>query len=174
MQLTGLTTPEKIDPKVYLFCSGLSITTPLYVSVEPELWCRQSTCEMNVQKLIVQIGGTPVNGYKVWYLKNKYIEAERHVIHKSGDTFRDPTFNVDGETRILFVPDKSTDTSYDDRPMKIRKGFTQRARLFAQSKDQEEKFAVHLSNEESWDRMLTYERWLAGERMSNMWAEPVR
>jgi hypothetical protein len=57
--------------------------------------------------------------------------------------------------------------------MKVREGFTQRSRQFAALKDQEEKFAVHMSNEESWGRMLTYERWLAGERMANMWLEPV-
>jgi len=36
---------------------------------------------------------------------------------------------------------------------------------------QEERLAVQLSNEDSWDRMLTYERWLAGERMADMWLE---
>jgi hypothetical protein len=173
MQLEGLTTPDKIDQKVSSFCRRLSSRTPFFVNVQPELWCRQSTCEMNVQKLIEQIGGTSVIGYKVWYLKNKYIEAERHVIHEQSGTFRDPTFNSDGETTVLFVSDQNPDTAYDALPIKVREGFTQRARLFTQIKNQEEKFSVHLSNEESWERMLTYERWLAGERMANMWLGPV-
>jgi len=173
MQLKGLTTPETIDQKVASFCRRLSTQTPLYVNVEPEMWSRQSTCDMNVQKLIEQIGGSQVTGYKIWYLKNKYIEAERHVIHTLNDVFRDPTFNTDGETTVLFAPDKDAATAYDARPMKIREGFTQRSRLFAQVRDQEESFAVRPSNEESWDRMLTYEQWLAGERMANMWLQPV-
>lgn len=173
MQLEGLTTPEKIDQRVASFSRRLSSLAPFYVNVEPELWSRQSTCDMNVQKLIEQIGGSQVTGYKIWYLKNKYIEAERHVIHVLSGVFRDPTFNSDGETIILFVPDKDPATTYDARSMKVREGFTQRSRLFAQMKDQEEKFALRLSNQESWDRMLSYESWLAGERMANMWLQPV-
>lgn len=173
MQLDALTTPEKIDQKVASFCRHLSTSSPIYVEVKPELWSRQSTCDMNVQKLIEELGGSQVIGYKIWYIKAKYIEAERHVIHELDGVLRDPTFNTDGETIILFVPDKDSTTLYDARPMKVRKGFTQRSRLFAQAKDREEQFAVRLTNEESWEQMLTYERWLAGERMSNMWLQPV-
>lgn len=173
MNLEGLTTPEKMDQKVASFCRRLSARSPTYVKVEPELWCRQSTCEMNVQKLVEQIGGIKITGYKIWYLKNKYIEAERHVVHECDGSLRDPTFNTDGETVILFVPDQDPATLYDDRPMKIREGFTQRARQFVRMKNEEEKFAVRLSNEESWNRMLTYEDWLKGERMANMWLETI-
>lgn len=173
MQLDGLTTPEKIDQKVASFCRRLSSQASFFVNVEPELWSRQSTCEMNVQKLIEQIGGLQVIGYKIWYVKNKYIEAERHVIHLLNGAYRDPTFNTDGEMTVLFVPDKNPKTPYVARPMKVREGFTQRARQFVVVKDQQDKLAVQLSNEDSWDRMLTYERWLAGERMANMWLEPV-
>jgi hypothetical protein len=60
---------------------------------------------MNVDKLIEGRGGEKVLGYKIWYLPKSYIEAERHVVHKLGDVFRDPTFNADGEDRILFVAD---------------------------------------------------------------------
>lgn len=173
MQLAGLTTPEKIDQKVASFCRRLSDQNPFHVNVEPELWSRQSTCEMNVQKLIEKIGGSQIIGYKIWYLKSKYIEAERHVIHSLNGVYRDPTFNTDGETTVLFVPDKNPTIAYDARPMKVREGFTQRSRLFAAMKDQEETFAVRMTNEESWNRMLTYERWLAGERMANTWLAPV-
>ena len=173
MQLDGLTTPEKIDQKVASFCRRLSNESPFYVNVEPELWSRQSTCEMNVQKLIEQIGGSKAIGYKIWYIKNKYIEAERHVIHSQEGVYRDPTFNTDGEMTVLFVPDSNPATLYDARPMKVREGLTQRARQFAALANHQEKFAVQLSNEDSWNRMLTYERWLAGERMANMWVEPV-
>ena len=173
MQLEGLTTPERIDQKVVSFCRRISNQNPFHVKVEPELWSRQSTCEMNVQKLIEQTGGSKVIGYKIWYLNNKYIEAERHVIHFLDGVYRDPTFNTDGEMTIFFVPDKSPETTYNARPMKIREGFTQRARQFATIKDQEDKMAIRLSNEDSWNRMLTYERWLAGERMANMWFAPA-
>lgn len=172
MQLDGLTTPQKIDQKVAAFCRRLSNQTPRYLKVEPELWSRQSTCEMNVERLIEQVGGSKLNGYKIWYLKGKYIEAERHVVHDLDGVLRDVTFNSDGEAVVLFVTD-SPQVPYEARPMKVREGFTQRARLFCQLANTRDRQAVRMSNEQSWNRMLTYERWLAGERMPNMWAEVV-
>lgn len=173
MDLTHLTTPESVDWKVKAFCKRLSRLEPIYVDVQPELWSRQSTCEMNVAKLVREIGGAPRIGYKIWYLKNIYVEAERHVVLESGAGLRDPTFNADGEMKVLFVPDDDPSRGYEDRKMKIREGFTQQARSFAAMADLQEKMFTHrMSNEESWARMLTYERWLAGERMPNLWAEP--
>lgn len=172
MQLDGLTTPKKIDQKVAAFCRQLSNQAPVYLKVEPELWCRQSTCDMNVERLIEQVGGSKLNGYKIWYLKGKYIEAMRHVVHELDSVIRDLTFNTDGEAVILFVPD-SPQAPYESRPIKVREGFTQRARMFCQFANMQDRQAVRLSNEQSWKKMLTYERWLAGERMPNMWAEVV-
>lgn len=173
MQLDGasLTTPEAIDHKVASFCRRLSSAAPIFVEVAPESWCRQCCCEMNVEKLIEQQGGNKVVGYKIWYKKNKYIEAERHVIYESGGEYRDLTFNADGETGILFVPDSDASKNYESRPMKIREGFSQRARMLAKQLDERDKCAVHMSNKESWERMLTFEKWQAGERMPNMWLQ---
>lgn len=173
MQLDGtsLTTPEAIDQKVASFCRKLSNAAPVFVDVKPENWCRQSCCEMNVEKLIEQSGGKKVIGYKIWYKKNKYIEAERHVIYEYGDALRDLTFNTDGETKILFVPDSHMTKGYEDRPMKIREGYSQRARILARQMDERDKRTVRMSNDESWQTMLTYEDWLAGERMPNMWPQ---
>ena len=68
----SLTTPSKIDQKVSSFCRKLSSSTPVFIEVTPEIWCRQSCCEMNVEKLIEQLGGKKVHGYKIWYVKGKY------------------------------------------------------------------------------------------------------
>jgi hypothetical protein len=173
MQLDGssLTTPETIDQKVASFCRRLSSAAPIFIEVTPESWCRQSCCEMNVEKLIEQQGGEKVIGYKIWYKKNKYIEAERHVIYKNESEYRDLTFNTDGETRILFVPDSDTSKDYEGRPMKIREGFSQRSRMLAKQLDERDKHAVRMSNEESWEKMLTFEKWQAGDRMPNMWLQ---
>ena len=173
MQLDGLTTPEKIDTKVRDFCKSISKSTPIYVEVSPELWCRQSCCEMNVEKLIEEIGGEKVFGYKIWYLPKSYIEAERHVIHKLDDMYRDPTFNTDGESRILFVADNDQEVGYEGRAMKIRQGFTNQARRFVELANHGEASGKHqrLDNEKSWQKMISYEDWLAGKRHPNMWPE---
>ena len=168
----SLTTPSKIDQKVSSFCRKLSSATPVFIEVTPEIWCRQSCCEMNVEKLIEQLGGKKVHGYKIWYVKGKYIEAERHTVYEHEGILRDPTFNVDGEQKILFVRDYKDTKGYDDRPLKIREGFTQKARLLANQLNERDTGVITLSKEESWDVMPSYEDWLAGSRQPNMWAAP--
>lgn len=109
----NLTTPESIDQYVASFCRSLSTENPVFIDVKPELWCKQSNCEMNVDKYIDQNGGGKVIGYKIWYIKREYIEAERHVVYIKDGVYRDLTFNTDGETLILFVPD-SKKITYDE------------------------------------------------------------
>tara|TARA_B100000446_G_scaffold169466_1_gene175187 strand:+ start:27343 stop:27774 length:432 start_codon:yes stop_codon:yes gene_type:complete len=138
------------------------------VDVLSEPWCRQSCCEINVDKYIEEHGGDKIIGYKVWYLRNKFIEAERHVIYKSGDSYRDLTFNTDGEEIILFVPDSNPSQGYDDRPLKIRKGITQKARYLVKAMELQDASTVQMSNEESWNTMPTYEDWLKGKRVPNL------
>lgn len=167
-----LTTPSKIDRNVSSFCRKLSNATPVFIKVTPETWCRQSSCEMNVEKLIEQLGGKKIHGYKIWYVTGKYIEAERHAVHEYEGALIDPTFNADGEQEILFVRDSNDAMGYDDRPLKIREGFTQKARQLAKQLNERDTGVVTLSKEESWNVMPSYEDWLAGTRQSNMWADP--
>lgn len=169
----NLTTPENIDQNVASFCRSLSSETPVYIDVEPELWCKQSNCEMNVDKYIEQNGGEKVIGYKIWYIKRKYIEAERHVVYRKDGVYRDLTFNTDGEIKILFVPDNMKIT-YDEKPLKTRKGLTQKTRLLAKQLDLQEIGILQMSQEESWNKMPSYEEWLKGTRMPNLIPVPAK
>lgn len=162
-----LTTPESIDQHVASFCRSLSTEYPVYIDVKPELWCKQSNCEMNVDKYIEQNGGEKVIGYKIWYIKRKYIEAERHVVYRKDGEYRDLTFNTDGETLILFVPD-SKKIAYDEKPLKTRMGLTQKTRLLVKQVDFQETGIRQMSQEDSWNTMPSYEDWLKGARMSNL------
>jgi hypothetical protein len=171
--LSILTTPERTDRNVLRFCSGRSEEPPVFVEVRPEPWCRQSCCEMNVEKLIESIGGEKVVGYKIWYVKDKYIEAERHVIHKSGETLRDPTFNTDGEQNILFVPDHDQSCGYEGRALKVRQGFSLAGKRFASQANATDHLIQRMSDEESWNTMLSYEAWQTGSRMSNFIMGPA-
>lgn len=165
--LANLTTPEIIDQHVASFCRALSTETPIYIDVEPELWCKQSNCEMNVDKYIEQNDGEKIIGYKIWYVKRKYIEAERHVVYRKDGVYRDLTFNTDGETKILFVPDNKK-IIYDGKPLKIRSGLTQKTRLLAKQLDLQQIGILQMSQEESWNKMPSYEEWLKGIRMPNL------
>jgi len=165
-----LTTPEKIDRDVRSFCRKISTKELVFIDVSPEPWCRQGCCEMNVERFMEERGGNKVLGYKIWSVKRKYVEAERHAVLEIDGVLIDPTFNSDGEGRILFLPDDK-EKAFDDRRLKLRQGLTQKTRLWAESLKQQDAGVVRMSEEESWNRMLTYERWLAGERMPNMWQE---
>ncbi|MEL4410626.1 hypothetical protein [Shewanella algae] len=167
----NLTTPEQIDQNVASFCRSLSSGVPIYIDVKPELWCKQSNCEMNVDKFIEQHGGEKVIGYKIWYTKRKYIEAERHVVYRKDGEYIDLTFNTDGENKILFVPD-AKELTYDEKPLKVRRGLTQKSRLIAKELDERDTHVQQMSQEDSWNMMPSYEEWLKGKRMPNMFQVP--
>ncbi|RAT10781.1 MULTISPECIES: hypothetical protein [Lonsdalea] len=167
-----LTTPESINQYVASFCRSLSAEDPVYIDVEPELWCKQSNCEMNVDKFIAQHGGEKIIGYKIWYIKRKFIEAERHIVYRKDGKFRDLTFNEDGEDKVLFVHDNK-ELSYNEKPLKIRIGLTQRARIFVKKKEEQDVYTQQLSQDDSWNIMITYEEWLAGKRKSNKFFVPT-
>ena len=163
--LSGLTTPKRVDKNVEAFCRSLSKIQPQYIDVTPEPWCRQSCCEMNVDRFMQSTGGEKVVGYKLWYLEGKYIEAERHVVHRNEGSLRDLTFNSDGETRILFVPDADSTTGYEERALKVRRGFSLAGKRFAELANGTDHLIRRMSDEESWETMLTYEEWCTGKRM---------
>ncbi|MCA6215076.1 hypothetical protein KGA65_00855 [Ideonella sp. B7] len=123
---------------------------------------------MNVDQLIQTGGGEKLFGYKIWYVKDKFIEAERHVVHKSDDVMRDPTFNADGESKILFVPDADQSVGYEGRPLKIRHGISLTGKRFAEQANATDQFIHRMSDEESWANMPTYEDWLSGNRMPSI------
>ena len=173
LNFEDLTTPESIDQHVASFCRSLSTENAIYIDVEPELWCKQSNCEMNVDKYIEQNRGEKVIGHKIWYIKRKYIEAERHVVYRKDVVYKDLTFNTDGETIILFVPD-SKKITYDEKPLKTRMGLTQRAKLLAKQHDLQETSFRQMSQEDSWNAMPSYEDWLKGTRMPNLIAVPAK
>lgn len=125
---------------------------------------------MNVDKLIEQVGGEKVCGYKIWYTADTYIEAERHVVLKTPEGLRDPTFNSDGEITVLFVPDADQSGGYDSRPLRLRRGISlggKRITEFLTLMEERVPF-VQMSKEESWNSMITYEAWMAGERQANV------
>ncbi|APO98907.1 hypothetical protein BJD13_07325 [Xanthomonas perforans] len=122
---------------------------------------------MNVDKFISANSGEKVIGYKIWYLPESYIEAERHAILRCDGELRDLTFNADGETSILFVPDAQM-VGFDARRPKVRVGLTGPARRAAQVFDAQDRRIAKASVEDSWNMMLTYEQWLAGERMGSL------
>ena len=107
------TTPPRITPIIIELCKEINeFVAPFYVDVIPESFAIQNECFPNVQTKIARDGGTYINGWTIWQWGNVLIEAEAHSLWKS-DTGNivDITPHVNGEKRILFIPD--TSVKYD-------------------------------------------------------------
>lgn len=157
-----ITTPATIDENIAVFCTELSDKEPFFIECQPESWSRESMCNVNVAKLVEQHGGEMLCGYRIWYNGRDYAEAERHAIWINGQRRRDVSFSVDGETTILFVPDRlAKQRDYDASPLKIRRGFTPAAQALIRRFESEFDIPrVRMSDAEGWMRMQTYEQFL--------------
>ena len=162
-----LTTPENLDDRVMQFAKQLSDSAPIFLECEPELWSRQSCCDLNVKEYIREHGGRMLCGYRIWYAEPQYIEGERHAVWTDGETIRDVSFVDTGETQVVFVPD---DRTFDDAPGKVRFAFEEadKKALAAHEKFFGAVPVEKMADDKAWNSYPSYESWLAGKRMPNM------
>ncbi len=165
----NLTTPAEINDQVILFAKTLSDQEPVFLECKPEPWSRQSCCDANVAKYIEHQGGKILCGYRIWYNSPLYIEGERHAVWTDGDVIRDVSFVDTGETQVLFVPD---DQGFDDASPKVRFAFNDEDKGIVSQIDAMERTIPkqRMSPEKAWEVMPSYEQWLAGKRMPNLFA----
>ena len=166
-----LTAPKNINHDIKTFCKTISDFDPFFIKIEPETWSRQSCCDLNIHEYIKIHGGQIICGYKIWYNKPKYIEAERHAIWFKDAIYKDISFNADGEENILFIPDiLEKQNTLEENKSKIRWGKDSKTRqLIKAQENMESNIPIQqMSNKACWNTMLTYEQWKTGERMSNI------
>lgn len=167
-----LSTPSAINADLLRFAQEkISDAKPFFINSEPELWSRQSCCDRNVMEYIKLHGGEMVCGYRLWYHPPYYIEGERHAVWRKDGVYKDVSFSSDGEKQCLFVPDTTArQSSLGANQLRIRWGKNTETRELIEIMEGFEKShrTETLDDETAWNTMLTYERWLAGERMSNM------
>src|SRR5829696_7498692 len=166
-----LTAPVELNDDIRSFWRSISDFEPFFLDIEPELWSRQSCCNLNVQEYIKLYGGRMICGYKIWYHKPRYIEAERHAVWEKDGEYRDLTFNTDGEDRILFLPDSlDKQSAMKLNQHRFRWGKDGRTRQLIDIQEYSERNTTirQLSDEVAWNTMLTYEAWQKGQRMSNI------
>jgi hypothetical protein len=167
----NLTTPTEVNEEIIKFCKTISNKEPFFIDSLPEPWSRQSCCDLNVKEFIKLNGGKIVCGYKIWYNKPNYIEAERHAIWEGDSDYRDVSFNSDGEKNILFLPDvEEQQNSLEQNKDKMRWGKDSKTKKLISLQNQAEEHASirKMSDQEAWDTMLSYEDWLEGRRMPNI------
>lgn len=162
-----LTTPESIDSHVRQFCEQLSQNEkPIFVTVQPQHWSRLKYCNKNVEKMIQLHGGEMILGYRIWYIKDLYIEAERHAIWQGPEgEVLDITFLQDEEKKILFVPIPNLDTVVSDPSMKPRVALHPKVEMFIKKQVRYEKSIPHIFDDtwERWEQSISYIEW----QMSN-------
>ena len=163
----NLTTPAIIDKNVKQFCKEISPTEePIFLIIKPQIWSRLNYCNKNVERMIQLHGGEMIMGFKIWYVPSLYIEAERHAVWRNTDgELVDITFNIDGETRILFLPAPSLKTIIAHAHTKPRAAFHPRVKNFVEFQTKMEKLQTQVFNIqhddtwEGWEKALSFEVW---------------
>lgn len=112
---------------------------------------------------MIQIyGGKMVLGYKIWYIKSLYIEAERHSVWKNLENkLVDITFNKSGEERILFLPNPNLKTVVAEGFTKPRMAFTSRVEKAIRTQIEMEKMMIGITDDTwtGWDNAISFEKW---------------
>lgn len=100
------TSPKALSPAVLEFCAGINADTkPSYVAVQPHADALPSECFNNVAAKVNLEGGSLVYGWLIWEWPRVFIEAEHHAVWEKDGELLDITPPINGETRILFLPD---------------------------------------------------------------------
>jgi len=100
------TTPKAVSPEVRAFCQRISPDhAPTYVPVQPDAEALPSECFNNVASKVERDGGTLVYGWLIWEWPRVFVEAEHHAVWEKDGALTDITPHVNGERRILFLPD---------------------------------------------------------------------
>lgn len=153
------TTPRHIDPAVKSFCKSINPKIdPFILATTPEDWSRADCCHLNVQHYIRLNGETMVCGYRIWYLEKCYIEAERHAVWRSDyGSYRDVSFNVDGETSIVFVPDiPANQNGLGENELTVVHFVDSRLEQFRPMLEQRARNTVTMPDDMAWQTCQTY------------------
>lgn len=98
--------PAEIDDVVTRFARIALKGVAQWIDVEPLEGSKQTECFDNVDSAIRVHGGKAVMGWIVWEKPGVWLEAEHHAIWEQADgAWRNVTPTVNGETRVVFVPD---------------------------------------------------------------------
>jgi len=148
----NLTTPIRITNEILAMCSEIdATTTPIYVPVVPALGVRHGYCLTDVPLFVEKNGGKVQFGWTIWECPKVALETEFHAcwINPENEII-DIVPKRDGETTILFLPDRRR--IYEHKPVLgtqkvlFDNEYTRRWLMTAQKKS--EIIAKHFSNDE--------------------------
>src|SRR3989344_6575464 len=101
------TTPFSINEDVLEFCKEINSGSELlFIEVIPYEESEYQECFSNVQNYIKKFGGKIQQGWTIWEIPKKFIEAEFHAVWvDDNENYIDISPKPDGEKRILFLKD---------------------------------------------------------------------
>ena len=104
-----LTTPVSINEEVLEFCKEINPDNePLFVEAIPYKESEYQECFSNVENYIKKFGGRIQQGWTIWEIPSKFIEAEFHAVWvDNSGKYIDISPKSDGEEKILFLKDDS-------------------------------------------------------------------
>jgi Uncharacterized protein conserved in bacteria len=124
------TTPESLNSAIRAFCRDINPKDdPVYVPAAPDAAAVRSECFNNVAAKVAIEGGTLVYGWLIWVWPRVFVEAEHHAIWEKDGTLVDITPPINGEQRILFLPDPTQ--TYDFASQKRRINIKRNSGVFS-------------------------------------------
>lgn len=104
--MTGV--PQELFPHVISFCSSISSTLPIYITVTAGLNDVVKECIPNVRRRTEREGGEIVFGWQIWEWYGIMIEAEFHALWQDQkNILHDVTPKDIPCEKILFLPDQN-------------------------------------------------------------------
>ena len=129
------TTPPELTPFIADFAQSLGTGEAEFLPVVDDPYGLYGWCSDGVREKVRRDGGHCVFGWTIWEWPKVMLTAEFHCVWEDAEgRLLDITPKPMGETRILFVPDRSYpgDFNFDHRPLNRRK------RLYVETDPSEE------------------------------------
>lgn len=101
--------PKIIDKDIERFCKKINYKKkPIYIDVKPAKNTIINECFINVDKYVMEHGGSCINGWAIWLHPHCLLEAEFHAIYQDNmGNLVDITPHKGNLTQILFLEDNS-------------------------------------------------------------------
>jgi hypothetical protein len=101
-------TPQRITTNVLRLCEKIgSVDKPAFINVRPRSDSQPGNCFVDVDLQVLSFGGSAQHGWLIWEFPGILIEGEFHAVWRQTDnSMLDVSIKPDGETQVLFAPDR--------------------------------------------------------------------
>ena len=113
---TFTTAPQAVSAPIVSLCGEINPDqTPVWVPVRPDPVAIVNECFNNVLAKVARDGGAIVYGWLIWEWPRVLIDAEHHAVWQQHDSLIDITPHVNGEPKVLFLPDPGRIYDYEGK-----------------------------------------------------------